>query len=145
MSSKTKIVVLHMKEVIYTLVFLFLAIVLGIVLFFMFGPGHSSKSPGAEKGRYHPGVYSASITLNDNTFDVEVTVDSAKITSIDLVNLSEATSAMFPLMEPVLESISSQIYTSQSLDEISWSEDSKYTSMVLLHAIEDALKKAEND
>lgn len=108
MSSKTKIVVLHMKEVVYTLVFLFLAIVLGIVLFFMFGPGHSSKSPGTEKERYHPGVYRSSITLNDNTFDVEVTVDSSKITSIDLVNLSETTSAMFPLMEPVLESISAR-------------------------------------
>ncbi|MDO4678400.1 MAG: hypothetical protein UFJ18_08555 [Blautia sp.] len=145
MSSKTKIVVLHMKEVVYTLVFVFLAIVLGIVLFFMFGSGRSPASETAGKGRYTAGVYSSSITLNDNTFDVEVTVDSSKITSIDLVNLSETTSAMFPLMEPVLESLSSQIYTSQSLEGISWSEDSKYTSMVLLHAIEDALKKAEND
>ena len=39
MSSKTKIIVLHMKEVVYTAVFLLLAIILGIVLFFMFGPG----------------------------------------------------------------------------------------------------------
>ena len=36
MSSKTKIIVLHMKEVVYTAVFLLLAIILGIVLFFMF-------------------------------------------------------------------------------------------------------------
>ena len=37
MSSKTKIVVLHMKEVIYTAVFIALALILGIVVFFMFG------------------------------------------------------------------------------------------------------------
>ena len=39
MSSKTKIVVLHMKEVIYTAIFIALALILGIVVFFMFGPG----------------------------------------------------------------------------------------------------------
>ena len=39
MSSKTRIIVLHMKEIIYTAVFLALAVVLAVVLFFMFGPG----------------------------------------------------------------------------------------------------------
>ena len=39
MSAKTKIIVLHMKEVIYTGIFLLLAVILAIVLFFMFGPG----------------------------------------------------------------------------------------------------------
>ena len=38
MSSKTRIIVLHMKEIIYTAVFLALAVVLAVVLFFMFGP-----------------------------------------------------------------------------------------------------------
>ena len=37
MSSKTKIVVLHMKEVIYTAIFLVLAILLIVLLFTMFG------------------------------------------------------------------------------------------------------------
>lgn len=39
MSSKTRIIVLHMKEIIYTAVFLALAVVLAVILFFMFGPG----------------------------------------------------------------------------------------------------------
>lgn len=33
MSSKTRIIVLHMKEIIYTAVFLALAVVLAVVLF----------------------------------------------------------------------------------------------------------------
>lgn len=143
MSSKTKIIVLHMKEVIYTLVFLFFLLILGIVLFFMFGPGRSAAASMA-KGRYVPGIYRSSVTLNDNNFDVEVTVDTNRITSIELVNLSETTSAMFPLMEPALESLASQIYTSQSVEGLTYENDRKYTSMVLLHAIEDALKKAES-
>lgn len=143
MSSKTKIVVLHMKEVVYTIIFLILAIVLGVLLFFMFGPGKDKAASAGAQARYKAGVYSTSIVLNDNTFDVEVTVDSDRIKSIDLVNLSESTTAMFPLMEPALESLASQIYASQSLENITYSEDNKYTSMLLLDAIQTALKKAE--
>lgn len=141
MSSKTKIIVLHMKEVIYTSIFLALALILGVLLFFMFGPGKAGGKNGTP--RYQPGIYTSSIQLNNNTFDVEVTVSADSIQSIQLVNLSETTAAMFPLMEPALDSLASQIYTSQSLEDIQYSDDQKYTSMVLLEAIEDALKKAE--
>lgn len=143
MSSKTKIIVLHMKEVIYTVIFLILAVILGILVFFMFGPGKTITT-SSEIHKYKPGIYTSSIALNNNTFDVEVTVDADRISSIRLVNLSESTAAMFPLMEPALESIASQIYTSQSLENIVYSDDQKYTSMMLLASIEDALKKAEN-
>lgn len=42
MSSKTKIVVLHMKEIIYTVIFAVLAIILILLLIFMFRPEHRS-------------------------------------------------------------------------------------------------------
>ena len=64
MSSKTRIIVLHMKEIIYTAVFLALAVVLAVVLFFMFGPGKNASHTASEKSRYKPGVYTSSITLN---------------------------------------------------------------------------------
>ena len=144
MSSKTRIIVLHMKEIIYTAVFLALAVVLAVILFFMFGPGKAASHTAGEKSRYKPGVYTSSITLNDNTFDVEVTVNADKIKAIRLVNLSETTKASYPLMEPVLNSLASQIYSSHSLEDIQYAGDRKYTSQVLLSAITDAVKKAEN-
>ncbi|MCI6005394.1 MAG: hypothetical protein SOY73_15880 [Blautia sp.] len=143
MSSRTKIVVLHMREVIYTAIFLLLAIALGIILFFMFGPGKSQKTVSDANARYTPGVYRSSIELSGNTFDVEVTVDADRIKSIRLVNLSEATEAMFPLVKPALVSLASQIYSTQSLEGIQYSSDQKYTSQMLLNAIQDALEKAE--
>jgi uncharacterized protein with FMN-binding domain len=142
MSSKTKIVVLHMKEVIYTVIFLILAVILGLVVFFMFGSGKASATSG-EIHKYQPGIYTSSISLNNNTFDVEVTVDADQITAIHLTNLSESTAAMFPLMEPALASLASQIYSSQSLDQIVYSDDQKYTSLLLLNSIREALDKAE--
>ncbi len=145
MSSKTKIVVLHMKEVVYTAIFLFLALALGVLVFFMFGPGKSMTASSDGAGVYTPGIYRSSIELNNNTFDVEVTVDAQRIKSIQLVNLSESTSAMFPLMEPALVSLASQIYSTQSLEGIEYPSDQKYTSLMLLDAIREAVDKAAKD
>ena len=48
MSSKTKIVVFHMKELIYTGIFLLLGIILIALLISMFTPNNSSQSSKAE-------------------------------------------------------------------------------------------------
>ena len=80
MSSKTKIIVLHMREVVYTAVFLLLAIILAVVLFFMFGSGQKKNNAADAQSRYKPGIYTSSIELNDNTFDLEVTVDAERST-----------------------------------------------------------------
>lgn len=143
MSSKTKIIVLHMKEVIYSAIFLILLVIFGVLMFFMFGSGKSAAVSNAADSRYTPGIYRTSIQLNNNTFDVEVTVDKDRIQSIQLANLSESTSAMFPLVEPVLDSLSSQIYADQSLENLEYPSDQKYTSVMLINAIQKALKKAE--
>ena len=146
MSSKTRIVVLHMKEVIYTAIFLVLGLLMIVLLLIMFGPSKETASSvqttSALTGQYLPGVYTTAIELNDNTFDVQVTVDSSHINSIELINLSESTAAMYPLMEPALEELASQIYEKQSLEDITYEDDNKYTSMLLLEAIKSALAKA---
>ena len=142
MSSKTRIVVLHMKEVIYTAIFLVLGLLMIVLLLIMFGPSKdketasSVQTTSALTGQYLPGVYTTAIELNDNTFD------SSHINSIELINLSESTAAMYPLMEPALEELASQIYEKQSLEDITYEDDNKYTSMLLLEAIKSALAKA---
>lgn len=141
MSSKTKIVVLHMKDVIYTLLFIGFIIILGILLFFMFRKT-PEKRDNIDTPNYNPGVYTSTISLNDSTIDVAVTVDSDRIKDISLVNLSETVSAMYPLMEPALEDIAYQIYEYQSTDNIAFGDDSIYTSTMLLKAIDQALEKA---
>ena len=141
MSSKTKIVVLHLKELIYTAIFAVLGILLIILLIFMFLPDDKDKNT-EETMQYTAGVYTSSIQLNNNAIDVEVVVDDNRINSITLVNLDETTAAMYPLMQPALDNISQQIYEKQSLENISYGDDNQYTSMVLLQAIQSALDKA---
>ena len=141
MSSKTKIVVFHMKEIIYTAVFAALAIILILLLVFMFLPKNKESKTNEEK--YMPGVYTSTVTLNNTALEVEVTVDETHINSIRFSNLDESVTTMFPLIQPTIEDIAEQVYDSQSLDNIQLSEDSPYTSQIIVNAIDEALKKAE--
>ncbi len=140
MSSKTKILVLHMKEIIYTAIFIVLGILLIILLTFMFFP-KQNKSTNAQV-QYTPGVYTSSVTLNHMELEVEVSVDASHINAIRFCNLEDSIATMYPMMQPTMEYLAEQICESQSLEGISYYNDSPYTSKVLLNAIEKALNKA---
>lgn len=145
MEKKTKIVVFHMKELIYTGIFVALGIVLILLLVVMFMPGKGDKDKEQTKSamaQYVAGVYSTSVMLNGNAFDVEVMVDENQITSIQLNNISESVTTMYPLLEPALDNLAQQIYVNQTTEGIVYDEDNKYTSMVLLNAIDSSLQKA---
>lgn len=154
MSAKTKIVVLHMKEVIYTGIFAALGILFIILLIVMFLPDKETQgntaplpesteeSPVSSDSVYIPGIYTTELVLGGQTVDVEVIVEKDSISSIRLVNLSDAVTTMYPLLQPTFDSICAQVYEKQSLEGISYSSDSKYTSLVLLEAIENSLNKA---
>ncbi len=149
MSAKTKIVVLHMKELIYTGIFAFLGILFIILLAMMFLPkGENGDNASEEEvtttsgSVYIPGIYTTELILGTQSIDVEVIVDQNSITSIRMVNLNEAVTTMYPLLEPTFDAICQQVYEQQSLDQITYTSDSKYTSLVLLEAIQNSLNKA---
>ena len=143
MSSTTKIVVLHMKEIIYTAIFALLGILLIILLAFMFFPKQNNNPNNNSKQQYVPGIYTSSVTLNNTNLEVEVVVDSTHINAVRISNLDESVTTMYPLVQPTIEYIAEQIYETQSLENISHNENSPYTSQVLLNAIEDALEKGK--
>ena len=142
MNKKAKIVVLHMKELIYTGLFLILGISLAAVLILMFSSkGNSPKATSL----YKPGQYTTALTFQGNLVDIIVTVDENAITSINMKNLEDSVSVMYPLMEPTLENLSAQIISSQSLDNIEYDENNKYTSMILMDAIASSLEQARQN
>ena len=146
MSAKTKIVVLHMKELIFTGILAVLGIFLIIMLLVMFLPKDgSTKENAASIGKYQPGVYTASVMLNDSALDVQVVVDENNINSVSLVNLDETVETMYPLVKPAMEELAQQIVDTQSLDNITYSQSNQYTSIVLMNAIEEAIEKASLD
>ncbi len=141
MSHQTKILVLHMKELVYTAIFLVLGVILVILLVTMFGTG-KKEAPTTESAAYIPGVYTSSIDFKNRSVDVQVIVDKDRIKDISLVNPEQSVTVMYPLMEPTIEHLRDQILEQQSLDGIAYEAENQYTSAVLLNAIDQALKKA---
>lgn len=143
MSAKTKIVVLHMKEIIYTVLFAVLAIALILLLVFMFHP--KTGETGGKAVKYTPGVYASDLQVGGTALSVEVTVTDSEITSIRFANLDETVSAMYPLIQPSMEEIAAQVIDKQSADDIEYSDDNPYTYRMIVNSVNEALKKAAAD
>ena len=111
MSSKTKIVVLRMKEIVYTAIFIGLAILLVSLFLIMFRPKKDAVPSSADASAYVPGVYTASLVLGSQNVNVEVTVDADHINSVALSPLSDSVATMYPLMQPAMDTLSEQMKT----------------------------------
>ena len=144
MSSKTKILVIKLRGIIYTLIFAILGIIF-IVLLILILNGRSKKDTkdDAAQKTYSPGVYTASMILSDNAVDIQVVVDENQIKSIELVNIEESVTTMYPLISSSLDDIAAQVISNNSVENITYSYDSKYTSLMLIEAIKSAVAKAQ--
>lgn len=148
MSAKTKIVVLRMKRIIFLALLGVVGILLGILILALIFPKENSavsESQDAVVSKYIPGVYTSSIMLDGTEVDVQVVVDENNINSVSLVQLDDTIETMYPLITPTIEDLEAQILEKQSFDEITYAENSQYTSIVLLGAIQDAISKASSE
>ncbi len=141
--AKTKIVVIQLKEIIYTVIFAALGILLILLLIFMFRPNKDDKAASTETNLYTAGVYTSSISLNDTALNLEVVVDKNHINKVSIKNIDEAITTMFPLVEPSLEAIATQLYNDVPVDQLELLDDKKYTQQLLIEAIKQALEKAK--
>ena len=153
MSSKPQIFVFHLKEVIYTAIFILLGLLFLLLLFIMFKPdsdkekengGVSSNNTNATVS-YVPGTYSTTVNLNGQSFEVQVTTGEDQITDISLVSGDSSVFTLYPLLEPTMASLSEQIYETQSLEDLTISEDATYTSDILIDAISSSITMAVPD
>ena len=149
MSAKTKIVVLRRKQL--KLAGILCALLLCLLVLFLIGNLRSTENktsyPADEladtssTALYTPGIYTTELVLGGQTVDVEVILSENSIDSIQLVNLDESITTMYPLLQPTFDDIYSQILMTQSVENIMYSSDNKYTSLVLLEAIRNSVEK----
>ncbi len=145
MNKNPKVMVFHLRELLYTAVFILLGIILVVSLILMFhGKSDSKKEASTPDGTYQPGVYTSSITLNGNPMDIKVTLDANHINSITMENVSNAITTMYPLVQPAFEDIAEQIVETQSLNNIQFSEDHQYTYTLLYDEICNIIDSATN-
>lgn len=144
MSAKTKIVVLHMREVIYTAIFVALGIFLVLLFIYMFLPDDASDEQilSETAPTFMAGVYTSSVDAGNQALQIEVIVDKEHINSIRLINLDETADVSNPLLETTLNGLAEQILGNQSLENVTCSDTSRYTAQILYNAISQAIRKA---
>lgn len=150
--SRTRIVIFQLKEIIYTAIFVGLGILLLILLFFMFWPDKkkdsadasspssiskdiSKDSTSADSANYIAGVYTSELTLGESTLNLQVSMDEDRVKAVELVNLEESVETMYPLIKPAVKEISDQLAQNVSPDEVVLSDDSPYTSQLILDTV----------
>ena len=87
-------------------------------------------------------IYSSTLLLGNATIELQIAVDKNHINSITLTNLDESVTTLYPLMSPTLSELATTILSEQSIDNISYGTENRYTSMLLMQAISEALDKA---
>ena len=92
---------------------------------------------------YVPGVYTASISLDNSPMSIKVTVDANNINSIDLVYTDEAITTMYPMLSSCFNELAKEVCDKGSTKNITYNTDNRYTAAVILKGIEGALEKAE--
>lgn len=141
MKSKTHIIILHMREIVYTIIFSILAIFLIILLIYMFGQKDSTETMSGSV-TFTPGVYTSSLVLENQEIHLQITVEESGLTGVSLVNPDEAILARYPLLETCVQDISDQLANGTALNEISHTDANQYTMTLLLESINNALQKA---
>jgi uncharacterized protein with FMN-binding domain len=104
-----------------------------------------NKNQGEEEkettSQFEAGVYTSKVTLNGSPMEISVTLDKDHINAISVENVSDTITTMYPLVEPAFEDIAKQIVDTQSVDNIQFDENSKYTYSMLYDAIIDTINQ----
>jgi hypothetical protein len=138
-----KIVILKRKKLLLGTAVAAAGILLAVLLLLLLRSDNGSSGTfSLEDSRYLPGMYTSDIVLNDFILHLELAVDRDCIKAIRITNIDEAVSAMYPLVEPSLLSVSEQLISGIDIDSVTVSEDSKFTQMLLIEAIRSTLDKA---
>ena len=143
-----KIFVLQLKDIIRWGIFAILGIALLVLLLVILIPRnrntqetHEPPHRPTSQARYIPGVYAATIILNDEPVQVRVTVSENEILSIYMTDLAEISQIFFPLFEPRMHDLAEEILRYQSA-YINPQTDYPVTTSILQQAVIAALQLA---
>ena len=103
----------------------------------------NASGPAGTDNTYIPGIYTTELILGSETVNVEVIVNDHAITSLSLADTDETLTTMYPLLQPTIDSLSEQICETQDLSQVTYSAETRYTSLVLLEAVKASLEKAK--
>ena len=135
---KSRFVVLQMKDIVRTGIFVVIGLVLLIVLIWAIMP-RGAADAGARN--FVPGTYTSYIIIHNRPIGVSVTVDDSKIIDIVLSDMAESQEVFYPLIRPTMAVLSQEVIDRQTTN-IEGPAEAAVTSRILLDAINNALMQA---
>lgn len=139
--SSPRIVIIQLKELLYTALFALLGVILIILLIYMFVP--KNKGAAEPVSKYYPGIYTSTIMLNNQLVGVEVNVTKDDIKSISLNNYDPNMDLIYPLVQPTMANINKQLKKNKDIESVKPEAKAKETTKYILEAVQKALDKAE--
>lgn len=137
--GKTRFMVIKFKELVKTSIFAILGTILIIAIIYFLIPHNSD-----DKSVYVPGVYTSKIGVNDDSLNIELTVDESQIKSVKLIHTSETIPVFYPLFESTAEYIGNEVVKLQDVSKVTVPEETAVTGNLIIDAIEESLQKAKN-
>lgn len=137
--GKTRFMVIKFKELVKTAIFAILGTILIIAIIYFLIPHNSD-----DKSVYIPGVYTSKIGVNDDSLNIELTVDESQIKSVKLIHTSETIPVFYPLFESTAEYIGNEVVKLQDVSKVTVPEETAVTGNLIIDAIEESLQKAKN-
>lgn len=138
--NSPKIVVLRLRDILYTLLFAALGLILILALVFMFKP--KDKNESAPTMTYTPGIYTSAFLYDQQVVNVEVTIYDDKVQSVQFLNLDPNFKMVNQLFEPAMSTINDQLRKKGTEKEVKPDDQSKETTAYIMTAVNKALEKA---
>lgn len=141
--AKSRLMLLSLKDIIYTLIFIVIAIIFAILLFCIILPStKGSSKPEAEESVYTPGKYTSCFSINNNNMSIELTVDKNCVNSVEILDMDDTVMASYPLIPSCAKNIEKQLQEGIDINELKSEPGSEYTQLMLTHVIKGILEKA---
>lgn len=134
--SKTRFMVIKLKELIKTAIFAIIGAAIIIALIIMIVPGSSDA-------KYKSGTYTSNISIGEETASVSLTFSENEITDMAFIPTSESFALFYPLAQTTADEIEAQIMSSQSTDNIQLSYDSQITGEIIVNGAKACIERAE--
>jgi uncharacterized protein with FMN-binding domain len=133
----TRFMVVKLKELIKTVVFAVLGVIIlvGLIWFFL-------SLGDNDSGTYRDGVYHTQLAVGDESAMVSVTIEDGKIEDVALTEVSESTMVFYPLLQSAAEEVCKEVVKTQSLT-IQVSQENAYSAQAILEAVAQGLEEAK--
>lgn len=134
--SRTRFMVIRLKELIKTAVFAVIgaAIIIAVIVMIV---------PKDDDGEYKSGTYTSAVSIGSQSAAVTLTFSENEITDMDFVPDSESFSALYPLALTAADEIRAQIIENQSTDNIELSFDGSAAGEIIIDGANSCIARAK--